>query len=383
MSAIDAAAPSAESRAAPTPSGVSAWVMGTDPTMRINIQRTLLAFSIYAVWMVVEAVCASLGLVKWSAVAVIYAFNSGAFLLFYSLLRSGFSERFKDPSMVLAQSVYAMLALMIVYVTIPPTRAADLQTLCLISVFGMFTLKPREIVIACAWSIGLMLSTFALTVWWRPTGFDLEHESINVAVVCVVLPAMTAIIRHFALLRAKLKAQRAELKAALARVQELATRDALTHLTNRAHMQEILNQEVLRHQRHGAVFCLALIDIDHFKRINDRHGHQIGDEVLVGFAAQATRVQRQSDFLARWGGEEFLILLPQTPADCALQALERLREAVAGAALSTSVPSLKVTISAGIAQWKPGESLAQTLERADKALYAAKHGGRNECAVAQ
>lgn len=372
-----------EANVRPARSRLNEWIFGQEPAMRLNVQRTFLSFSNYLVWMVVEAICAHRGLISWSALSLMYGFNLFGNVLIYTLLRSGLSSRLRDSSMVMFQSVYALVALMLAYVLIPQTRAAVLQALCVVQVFGMFTLRPRETVVACEWSVALLLLTLLGMLWVRPAHFDVEHETINIALACIVLPALTAITRHFALLREKLAAQRAELKTALARVQELATRDALTNLTNRAHMQEILNQEILRHQRHGAVFCLALIDIDYFKRVNDKYGHQVGDEVLVGFAKTSAALQRQSDVMARWGGEEFLILLPQTPSDCALQALERLREAIAEARLSTSIPGLKVTISAGLAQWRSNEPLNQTMERADQALYAAKHNGRNRCVVAQ
>jgi len=367
----------------PSYSGLSGAILGRDRAMRANIKHTLLSFSIYVIWMIVEAICASQGLISWRDVASMYSFNLFGVTLFFALMRSGLSNRLNDPGMVLAQSFYATGALMLAYVFIPVTRAAALQTLCMSVVFGMFTMRPREIVIACAWMISMLLATATLLLWIRPPQFDVTQEIVNVSVACIVLPALTLITRHFALLREKLNAQRIELKSALGRVQELATRDTLTNLANRAHMQEILNQEVARHQRLGAVFSLALLDIDHFKSINDNHGHQTGDEVLVGFARWAETIQRQSDIIARWGGEEFLILMPQTPCEAAQIALERFRAGVAKAHLSTTVDNLIVTVSIGVTQWRTDESVKQAIERADRALYAAKEGGRNRIVLAR
>jgi len=362
---------------------LSVAVFGHDAAMRVNIQRSFLSFSIYLIWMIVEAICAANGLISWTDAGLMYGFNLLGVSVFYALMRSGFSTRLADPSMVLAQSIYAAAALMIAYGLIPETRAAVLQTLCIIVVFGMFTLRPREIVIACAWMVSMPLATVTLMFWLHPPRFDAQQEIINVSIACIVLPGLTSIARHFALLRERLRVQRAEIKAALGRAQELATHDSLTNLTNRAHMQEILNQEIARYQRYGSAFSLALLDLDHFKSINDTHGHLVGDEVLVGFARQAEANQRKTDVIARWGGEEFLVLMPQTPSNGALLVAERLRESIANARLSSTVEGLTVTISAGVAQIEANESLLQALERADRALYAAKKAGRNKVVLSQ
>ena len=367
---------------APSYSALSIAVFGREPAMRVNIQRSVLSFSIYLIWMIVEAFCARQGWVDWRGVALMYGFNILGVGMFYTLMRSGLSRRFADPSMVLAQTIYASGALMIAYILIPQTRAAALQTLCITVIFGMFTLRPRETVIACAWTVLMLLATIALMLTLQTSRIDVQQEIINVSVACIVLPALTSITRHFALLREKLQAQRADIKEALNRTQELATRDSLTQLINRAHMQEILNKELARYQRQGTVFSLALIDIDHFKAINDKYGHQAGDEVLIGFAKRAAAMQRQIDVIARWGGEEFLILMPETPADGALNAIERLRAEIARQPVPAGAFELSVTISAGVTQSRPNEALNQILERADRALYAAKDAGRNKSVLA-
>lgn len=375
-----AAPGSAASR--PATAGPLAWLLGHDTRTRRNVAYTLLAFLMYGLWMGIEAYMAATGRVSWSAVAWMYAWNLCGLIGFYGLLRSGLSRHFADPSLTLAQQLYAVLALVIAYVLFPPTRAAVLQSLCLTQAFGMFALAPRQAWVSCVFSIGalLLMAVGLLTV--APAGFDAQRELIGIACCCVVLPALTTITHHFAQLRAGLQAQRAELKQALARVEQLATRDVLTGLTNRAHMLQVMDAEAKRHQRSGAPLSVVLMDLDHFKQINDSHGHQVGDEVLVGFAGQATEVLRQTDTLARWGGEEFLALLPETSAPHAVQAAERLREALARARLSTLEPELAVTVSCGVAEWRPGETLMQTLGRADRALYQAKHAGRNRSALA-
>jgi len=368
---------------APSHSILSAAVIGRESAMRANLSYMLLSFLVYLTWMIVEAICAGIGLISWSDAGVMYGFNLFGVLGFYGVIRSGLSRRFADPSMVLAQVLYAVAALMIAYALVPETRAAALQTPCITVVFGMLTLRPRETVIACAWIIAMLLTTVALMLLFDAPRLDVHQELLNVTAACIVLPALTSITRHFALLRERLKSQRAQIKSALARAETLATRDPLTNLINRAQMVEILNREITRSRRYASTFSLALLDIDHFKRINDNHGHQTGDEVLIAFAGLAEACQRQTDVIARWGGEEFLILMPQTGIDSAQLVITRLREATTGVRLSKTVEDLVVTTSVGIAQWRSDESLMQTLERADKALYAAKNAGRNRVELAQ
>ncbi len=122
---------------------------------------------------------------------------------------------------------------------------------------------------------------------------------------------------------------------------------------------------------------LVLIDIDHFKRVNDQHGHAAGDAVLRHFAATLQATLRSTDFAGRWGGEEFLVVTPQAGADTAATLVERLRDALAATSFDAAVPGLRITFSAGVAECAPGEDLHLAIERADRALYQAKRSGRD------
>lgn len=150
--------------------------------------------------------------------------------------------------------------------------------------------------------------------------------------------------------------------------------DPLTGVSNRRHILALTEQALHDHAVHGTPASVALLDIDHFKRINDSHGHQAGDEVLRGFA-QACRAQlRPHDGVGRIGGEEFMLLLPGADLDTASAIVERLRQA-----LQWGPPGC--TFSGGLAAPRPGECVEALLRRADAALYAAKRAGRNRCVV--
>lgn len=160
-----------------------------------------------------------------------------------------------------------------------------------------------------------------------------------------------------------------------ARLEFASTHDVLTGLTNRRSMSEQLDREVERASRNGSRFVVAIGDIDRFKTINDERGHAVGDRMLVRIAGTLRDNLREYDGCARWGGEEFLLLFPETPPDQAACVIDRLRAAIASMPPEGDLPP--VTISIGYAIFEPGEAIDQTLLRADRALYAAKAAGRN------
>jgi diguanylate cyclase len=153
--------------------------------------------------------------------------------------------------------------------------------------------------------------------------------------------------------------------------------DPLTGLPNRAAWNERLDLEVARWQRYGGELLLAVVDIDHFKRINDEYGHLAGDKVLKIIAGELHKRLRKTDFIARFGGEEFALLIPATPLAGGLQLLETLRAGIEACPFHFRGERVTITLSAGIAAFASAERGEQVFERADQALYRAKRGGRN------
>jgi diguanylate cyclase (GGDEF)-like protein len=171
--------------------------------------------------------------------------------------------------------------------------------------------------------------------------------------------------------------------ALTAALQRRATTDALTGLANRRHLMAAIDTEVRRARRTGRALSLAILDIDHFKRINDAHGHPGGDSVLREIAALLRETTRETDLLGRIGGEEFAVLMPETDRAQAERACERLREAVAGRTIALAAGvTARVTISTGVALLSAEEAGDDLVARADGALYAAKAGGRNQVRLA-
>jgi diguanylate cyclase (GGDEF)-like protein len=167
------------------------------------------------------------------------------------------------------------------------------------------------------------------------------------------------------------------------RVEQLASTDALTDLHNRRHFFQLGSAALASARVHGHPVAAIMLDIDHFKQVNDTHGHGAGDDVIREVAARLKKVVRDSDLLGRYGGEEFALLLPGAPAEPATNLAERLRQAVAATAVPTRVGPIPITISVGTTQLhRADKSVDDLLNRADNALYQAKQNGRNRVITA-
>jgi diguanylate cyclase (GGDEF)-like protein len=357
-------------------------VLGTDPRRRIRTGQW--AFSL---WVYVAS-----GFVLWfnmrqqDGYEVLIlgwcVFVAVGLALVYAALRSGWSERFADPALTTTQIALGVLVVEWGYFICGPARSLTLFPLLLIFVFGAFSLDWRRITWLTLFALASLVACVATLHVTRSGGVgswslqdaDLRLDLSNVLMVLVLLPAVSLVAARLSSLRRRLRSQRAELTQALREVQRLAIHDELTGLVNRRHMQERLEQEKSRCQRTGRQFSIAVIDLDHFKRINDTLGHAGGDAVLRAFAAETVATLRGADLMARWGGEEFLLLLPDTPGAQAQASVMRLLERVRNL---HCVGDLPMSFSAGVTEHHQDETVSDTVARADRQMYEAKRAGRN------
>jgi diguanylate cyclase (GGDEF)-like protein len=214
---------------------------------------------------------------------------------------------------------------------------------------------------------------------------DLEQPLTARGGLAGSLKTLDAALRHLTWQTQRVAAgdftQRNELlRAQAAKLEELATTDVLTGTFNRRKFNELILAEIERVRRYGHPLSLLVVDIDHFKRTNDAHGHEAGDEVLIVLAGLIRAGIRATDSLARWGGEEFVVLSPEVSVEEAAGLAERLRSA-AGTYKYSFVG--RVTASIGVAQHRVGETPDELFARADEALYRAKEGGRDRVEVAR
>jgi diguanylate cyclase (GGDEF)-like protein len=235
------------------------------------------------------------------------------------------------------------------------------------------------------WLYGCFAATMAfgfwldLMVYYPQFLVDLPSTPIALALYCALLLVRSRSEQNR--LHDSIRAQMRQ-EILLKELGLQATRDALTGTNNRGQIESELRRLIKLEERRDGRLSVLLLDVDHFKQINDRHGHDVGDVVLRQLAKAATETLRDSDILGRWGGEEFLAVLPDTPAAAALEVAQRLREAIAALEpVDASGQRVKVSASVGVAQHQPGDSSDVVTKHADLALYQAKESGRNCCVL--
>ncbi|HVK95672.1 MAG TPA: diguanylate cyclase [Noviherbaspirillum sp.] len=167
------------------------------------------------------------------------------------------------------------------------------------------------------------------------------------------------------------------LESELAQMSELAREDQLTGSLNRRGLDDFLEREIARSERRKSPLCAALLDLDNFKRLNDTYGHHTGDQALVHLVSVVKDTLRAMDVIGRFGGEEFVIVLPDTPLDEAMQTVTRVQRELTKRIFMHNNERLLITFSSGVALRMPGESPADLIKRADEALYKAKRAGKN------
>jgi len=295
----------------------------------------------------------------------------------------GFNERFKDHYLVTPNSTANLLIMLAFTWIAPEVGVMFLCTLFAVFSFGSLRSTPRQtMMIWTAMALGLSW-LFLLTdkPIAMPHGTYLERVATMLVFVLTIGRCMFAAMFSSSMNQSLYQSGQ-KLKEAYKRIEELAELDELTGSFNRRCIMRMLDEELVRTARSGSPCSIALIDLDWFKRINDAYGHPTGDEVLRTFAITMFANIRSVDRFGRYGGEEFLLVLPDMTVDGAARALDRLREIIADLDWSAFSPGMRVTISAGVATRRADETPDTFLARADSALYSAKAKGRNRIACA-
>ena len=301
--------------------------------------------------------------------------------VFLGLIATGLNLKLRDPSMAGAQIIASLWpAIYVMYhVAEPQARMPFLLQAMVAMLFGVLSNDFRRMLRIGAIVVFAYLVMLAALVYGAPERVHLAIEGVVLFSYAVVLVQVSFLGSYIAGLRKSLKARNQELRTAMAKLQDLATRDPLTQLPNRRAVMQQLEQEesrILRRAPDQSTPCIGLLDIDHFKKINDTYGHQVGDAVLRAVGGVIGQTLRRGDFAGRFGGEEFLLLFPESSLDGALCAAERLRAAIATIEITELPAAERIEVSIGLAAHQPYETLEHTLGRADRALYTAKQWGR-------
>ncbi|MBZ8141711.1 GGDEF domain-containing protein [Rubrivivax gelatinosus] len=357
--------------------GAADLLLGPDPQRRLQVTLTLIGWLTCIVMSAAHHAAAVLGLADESHTSRLALFSLVGATLFYLLMRTGLAPRLASETVLsVAQAAWAMVSISWAYAVSGPARGAAIVLLVLMPLFGLFTLTPRQTRLLALCSF---LAIAAVMLWKSavdPLRYDPRVELMHLIFAAIVMSVSTVLATLIGRLKRQSQRERAELASALERIQALATQDELTGLTNRRAAGEQLRRAA---RAPGAPLCVAMIDLDRFKQINDSRGHAVGDEVLCHFARVARATVRAEDMLARWGGEEFLLLMPATTPEQALAVLARLRARLHAAPLAAAGPGYVVTFSAGIAACgDTGDAdLDAAIARADAAMYRAKNEGRD------
>ncbi|MFN7156033.1 MAG: diguanylate cyclase [Acidovorax sp.] len=357
-------------------------ILSTDPKRRTLVSMALLALVLMTSSAgVMLLVAHSSSAVNATAVQWWAAMSVGGLVVMTAYIRSGETARLRDPSLTIPQMVWTITSGAVAYVLAGDARGLIPSVLAMILFFGTFALTMAQVIgigafalLAFACAIGVTSRFSASPLGYLDTAYAL--------MVLIVLSGCVALNLRIHRIRVRLHEQRVALAEALRVNRELASRDELTGLINRRAMQDLMGLEHRRSVRSGRPMLLAQLDIDHFKPVNDTHGHATGDRALQAFASTVRDSVRDTDVLARWGGEEFVLMLSDTPPEDARELLERIRRAVAAMAIPHATGTLHMTVSMGLALHLPGDTVEHTLERADQALYTAKALGRNRVVVA-
>jgi diguanylate cyclase (GGDEF)-like protein len=352
-------------------------LLGANPLYRKLVWRSAIGFIPYGVSTLLVIFAVQRGLCDARQGGLLSAGMLVTVVAFHVALRSGWSQRFKDPSLALTGVLVGMSWTALVYAFAGAIHATQLLFLGLVMGLGVFNLNARQMRLACLYGVITMGSVIVIMTQLEPDQYPPQIGYYYLVLLLICLPTLMLVGMQRVKLTHKLNRQKSELADALARLKEIAIRDALTGLYNRGHMIELLNHAVARQQRTNEMFSFVMFDLDYFKRVNDTHGHGVGDDVLRSFANTATTILRKSDVLARWGGEEFVAICPHSDDPHAIVGVERLLREWGSAEVSAQAPQLRVSFSAGITTYRPGESIDDALGRADQALYAAKAKGRN------
>lgn len=311
----------------------------------------------------------------------LFSLAASGFLLIAMLIAFEWNLSLEDPDMSLVQMLWALTIVLITTHFAQDLRPAVLLCGLAMVVVGANRLSQNEQIIFAVYGFAV----YAMSLWFQAelSVFSWVTEIVIMIAFGLVLVVGPVLYRlEMGMFENALLYKNQELSVALERIRELAVKDELTGAYNRRYINEKLAEQKAMADRGGFRFSLCYVDLDFFKKVNDRFGHAAGDEVLSNFSGLCHHVVREVDCVARMGGEEFLLVLSGTNEQSAVTAAKRLVEGLKDMPVSGNEPNYRITASIGITEYRPGEAIKALVDRADKALYDAKRTGRNKVIIA-
>jgi diguanylate cyclase len=343
----------------------------------LRLRRFMLASIFSVLYLLVLAIFYTQGKVDretlFEACAIVATVIFGFFIVF----RLGFNLRFPDPSLTVFQLLAAVFTMLFVIYRAPDSRLAFTAFFFVALMFGMLRCSGRTLAV-----LGLVsLAAFALVIWRR---YSDNHDAEILRLDVLQLVVIVITFPWFVFIGGRVKQLQRDLldlNVKLEDVEERARYDDLTGAYNRRALIVAMEGSRQRANATGEPLSICVIDLDLFKRYNDEFDHLTGDRVLQAFAQAVRDGLRSTDVFGRYGGEEFVQILPHTALAGAMLEAERLRNRISALDIPVARSMGPLTVSVGVAQYRPGEPIIQTFARADAALFKAKQLGRNrvEC----
>jgi diguanylate cyclase (GGDEF)-like protein len=347
-----------------------------DALQKLRLRRFYMGAATSALMPVVLLVSSAIGVVPLRVAGLAAIVIASFIALFYVLFRSGLNQGWRDPSLTGEQILAAIVCIAFISYFAGAARPAIAMFYLVALLFGALRLGGARLLGLAL--IALLAHSTALRAWYQHNpGVDPTGALIELVALAFMLPWFAVMAAYVNSLRSRLSDSNRRLKIAFDRIEEIAIRDELTGVFNRRFLIEAMSRERARARRLGGNFAVCLFDIDHFKDINDSHGHAAGDAVLKHFAFLAGIGLRTVDVFGRYGGEEFLLVLPDTGLSGARVAAERVRSGIEGAGFPQVPGEQRVTATVGVACLREDETIEDLLGRADRALYDGKAAGRN------
>ncbi|GLR63519.1 GGDEF domain-containing protein [Marinospirillum insulare] len=312
------------------------------------------------------------------------AVSSIGYALFPWLILTKKNLNFSDPSMTSFQIGWQLIMILVCMYAAPGIRELLIVNFLLILLFSVFRYHPKQLPFVAAFLLSSYLLVILAQLMWSSAPIHWQYEVVTSLVFVLGLIGVSLLGVEISSLRVALKRRNEHLALLTAKNEQLAVTDDLTGLYNRRHLMRILRRQKSLSDRGGYQFSIGFIDLDFFKQVNDTYGHAAGDAALVAVAKEINRTLRDVDYVARIGGEEFVVVLSQTDYAEALRIAERLRADIAQLKidLGEGQPTIALTASLGVATYRLTETLNDLIHRGDSAAYAAKSCGRN-CIVGE
>jgi len=360
---------------------------GLDRDKSRRLYRVILVCAIgvsYLIDTMIYGLFALAGTIHPWVVGVYAAAGLGHVVLFSLIHWFGDVEGKEDSQLVAWQMGYALLAQILGMALAPQLAPLFIGTISIVFAFGSLRIELRTALLS--WFIAFAGISVVLALPIHPSLGLVNPSRIEVLLLCfsfALIALRTTLLGYYgSAMRMRLYKMNWALGRAKHDAELLAASDALTGAMSRRAILPLIERAVKRSARKGVSACVAMIDLDWFKSINDRFGHLAGDQVLRRVVELIRECSRESDLIGRYGGEEFVLLLQGADQHSGARLLERIRNAVSVADWSGIGPGLNISVSCGIASILPADTVDAVLARADKALYEAKRGGRNQLRVA-